>query len=59
MDEGAERSFAEFVGRWQRPLLRLAFLLTGDRAAAGDLARTALLRSCRHWERLRHGDPVT
>jgi RNA polymerase sigma-70 factor (sigma-E family) len=44
--------FAEFVTRWSPALLRVAFLLTSDRGEAEDLLQTALLKTCRHWDRL-------
>jgi DNA-directed RNA polymerase specialized sigma24 family protein len=52
MDEGAQRSFAEFVDLRQRSLLRMAFLLTGSRPSAHTALRTALLRTWRHWSRI-------
>jgi RNA polymerase sigma-70 factor (sigma-E family) len=45
--------FAEFVTRWSPALLRVAFLLTSDRGEAEDLLQTALLKTSRHWGRLR------
>ena len=45
--------FAEFVTRWSPALLRVAFLLTSDRGQAEDLLQTALLKTSRHWGRLR------
>jgi RNA polymerase sigma-70 factor (sigma-E family) len=51
-------SFADFVGRQQQPLLRLAFLLAGDRGHAEDLVQTALMKTYRHWDRIvRRGEP--
>jgi hypothetical protein len=49
MDEDALRSFASFDADRHRALLRQAFLHTGDRAAAHELVRRALSRTCRHW----------
>jgi RNA polymerase sigma-70 factor (sigma-E family) len=52
-------SFADFVARQQRALLRLAFLLAGDRGHAEDLVQTALMKTYRHWERIvRRGEPT-
>ena len=44
--------FSEFVATRQRGLLRAAWLLTGDWAAAEDLVQTALVRAWPHWRRL-------
>jgi len=50
--------FAQFVEARQRALLRTAWLLTGDWAAAEDLVQTALVRSWPRWERInRRDDP--
>jgi RNA polymerase sigma-70 factor (sigma-E family) len=45
--------FAEFVTRWSPALLRVAFLLTSDRGEAEDLLQTALLKTARHWSKLK------
>ena len=47
-----EQDFKDFVVGRQRSLLRSAYLLAGDWAAAEDLVQTALLRSWPHWGRL-------
>lgn len=44
--------FDEFVATRQRGLLRAAWLLTGDWAAAEDLVQTAFVRAWPHWRRL-------
>lgn len=50
--------FEEFVGERTQPLLRLAFLLTGDRHLAEDLTQTTLLGVHRSWRRVTAaGDP--
>ena len=55
---GGPEPFPDFVSRRQESLLRLAFLLTGDRGHAEDLVQTALMKTYRHWERVtRRGDP--
>jgi RNA polymerase sigma-70 factor (sigma-E family) len=55
--EGAT-SFPDFVTRQQQSLLRLAFLLVGDRGHAEDLVQTALMKTYRHWDRItRRGEP--
>jgi RNA polymerase sigma-70 factor (sigma-E family) len=46
-------SFEVFVERSSTSLVRLAYLLTGDRGHAEDLVQTALLRTARHWPRAR------
>jgi RNA polymerase sigma-70 factor (sigma-E family) len=45
----SDEAFAEFVERWSPALLRVAFLLTGDRWSAEDLLQTALLKTSRRW----------
>ena len=50
-DDGAS-TFADFVVREQAGLLRLAYLLAGDRGHAEDLVQTALMRTYRHWGRV-------
>ncbi|MFD2094175.1 SigE family RNA polymerase sigma factor [Blastococcus deserti] len=55
---GGKDSFPDFVTRQQQALLRLAFLLAGDRGHAEDLVQTALMKTYRHWDRIiRRGDP--
>jgi RNA polymerase sigma-70 factor (sigma-E family) len=52
-------SFPEFVTRQQQALLRLAFLLVGDRGHAEDLVQTALMKTYRHWDRIAgRGEPT-
>ncbi len=54
----ADLSFPDFVARQQQALLRLAFLLAGDRGYAEDLVQTALMKTYRHWDRIvRRGEP--
>jgi RNA polymerase sigma-70 factor (sigma-E family) len=53
-----DREFAAYVAARQRSLLRTAWLLSGDWAAAEDLVQTALLRTWRRWDRVAAaGDP--
>ncbi|KPM51099.1 RNA polymerase [Frankia sp. CcI49] len=52
-----ERAFEEFVARTGDRLLRCAFLLVGERAAAEDLVQGALERTYRHWPRVSVGQP--
>ncbi|MDT0277590.1 sigma factor [Blastococcus goldschmidtiae] len=47
MDSEAE--FAGFVEQWSPALMRVAYLLTGDRGLAEDLLQTALLKIRRRW----------
>lgn len=47
-----EAGFADFVDQWSPALLRVAFLLTGDRWLAEDLLQTALLKTSRRWSRI-------
>ncbi|HVR33095.1 MAG TPA: sigma-70 family RNA polymerase sigma factor [Acidimicrobiia bacterium] len=42
-------SFESFFAREYRPVLALAFVLTGDRTAAEDLAQEAFLAAFREW----------
>jgi len=44
--------FEEFVAGHAASLLRLAYLLTGDRGHAEDLLQDALERAYRHWPRV-------
>ncbi|MEV5709058.1 SigE family RNA polymerase sigma factor [Actinoallomurus sp. NPDC052274] len=56
MNAEAEEQFREFVtARWHA-LLRTAYLLTGDHGQAEDLVQTALVRTHRHWTRIRRSD---
>ncbi len=49
---GAGVTFEEFVAAQGKPLLRLAFVLTGDRHLAEDLTQTALADAYRHWRKV-------
>lgn len=49
--------FREFVVGRSPALLRTAWMLTGDAAAAEDLLQTALARTWPHWERVSLGHP--
>lgn len=46
--------FEDFVREWSPTLLRVSFLLTGDRHEAEDLLQTALLKTARRWSALDH-----
>ena len=52
MSRENEADFADFVEQWSPALLRVAFLLTGDRGLAEDLLQTALLKTSRRWSRI-------
>jgi len=54
----ADAQFTEFmVGCWPR-LLRLGYVMTGDRGLAEDVTQTALAKAYASWPRvLRAGDP--
>ncbi|MEP7019341.1 MAG: SigE family RNA polymerase sigma factor [Pseudonocardiales bacterium] len=46
--------FRDFVAQRSAELLRLAYLLCGDRAGAEDLVQNALLRAYSRWTRIAH-----
>jgi len=58
VDAAAEAEFSEFMdSRWLQ-LVRLGYVLTGDRGLGEDLAQTALARAYASWPRIRRaGDP--
>jgi RNA polymerase sigma-70 factor (sigma-E family) len=49
---GDDESFRVFVRAHWEPLVRTAFLLTGDRGYAEDLVQAALEKTHRKWERV-------
>lgn len=53
----AEHDFGEFVAARATTLLRVAYLACGDEVEAEDLLQTALERTYRNWERVRHDSP--
>ena len=54
----ADTEFQDYMaGRWPA-LVRTAFLLTGDRSLAEDLAQTALTKVYASWKRVRRADDV-
>lgn len=57
MDEDERARLAEFVASRTPALMRVAYLLTGDRHAAEDLVQSALARTIPKWRTLRHADP--
>ncbi|PZS33673.1 MAG: SigE family RNA polymerase sigma factor [Pseudonocardiales bacterium] len=46
--------FRDFVAQRSADLLRLAYLLCGDRVGAEDLVQSALLRAYSRWARISH-----
>ena len=53
MAAGTDAEFTAFVHARSAALLRLAVLLTGDRADGEDMLQTALAKAYRSWWRLR------
>jgi RNA polymerase sigma-70 factor (sigma-E family) len=54
-----DQAFHAFFERHHAELSRLAYLLSGDSAAADDLAADALTEVWRHWDRVQAaGDPA-
>lgn len=52
---GDATAFDEVVARWNTPLFRLAYRLTGDRDAARDVRQMALIQTYRGLARFRDG----
>ncbi|MFI9596498.1 SigE family RNA polymerase sigma factor [Nonomuraea sp. NPDC052265] len=52
-----EHDFGAFVAARATSLLRVAYLACGDEAEAEDLLQTALERTYRNWDRVRHDSP--
>jgi RNA polymerase sigma-70 factor (sigma-E family) len=57
VDEGERTRLTEFVASRTHALMRVAYLLTGDRHAAEDLLQSALARTIPKWRSIRHADP--
>ena len=58
MDRGAEAEFSEFMHSHWLQLVRLGYVLTGDKGLAEDLAQTGLARAYSSWPQIRRaGDP--
>jgi len=53
-----ESGFTEWAATAQRPLLRAAYLLTGDRQHAEDLVQEALVKVAMRWDRLALENPT-
>jgi RNA polymerase sigma-70 factor (sigma-E family) len=52
MTDSAEDRFRAFVTAQTGPLLRTAYLLTGDRGHAEDLVQSAFCKTYLHWRRV-------
>ncbi|MGH2757416.1 MAG: SigE family RNA polymerase sigma factor [Actinomycetota bacterium] len=52
-----ELEFKDFFQAEAERLRRFALYLTGDREQAADLAQEALVRTYRHWGRIKNNDP--
>ncbi|MFC4006269.1 SigE family RNA polymerase sigma factor [Nonomuraea purpurea] len=52
-----EHDFGAFVAARATSLLRVAYLACGDATEAEDLLQTALERTYRNWDRVRHDSP--
>ncbi|MFG2824727.1 SigE family RNA polymerase sigma factor [Kitasatospora sp. NPDC048365] len=55
-DSGRDEEFRAFIVAAWPWLLRTAYLLTGERHAAEDLAQSAAERTCAAWSRVRRAD---
>ncbi|NUS03018.1 MAG: SigE family RNA polymerase sigma factor [Nonomuraea sp.] len=53
-----DAGFLAFVDAHQRPLMRLAYLLTGEVHLAEDLLQSVLVRMIGRWSKLRHIDKL-
>jgi RNA polymerase sigma-70 factor (sigma-E family) len=53
-----EERFTEWAAAAQRPLLRAAYLLTGDLQHAEDLVQEALVKVATRWDRLARENPT-
>ena len=53
MDEQTRQDFRSYVAARSAPLLRTAYMLTGNRADAEDLLQTALAKTFLSWDRIR------
>ncbi|SCG39719.1 RNA polymerase sigma-70 factor, sigma-E family [Micromonospora echinaurantiaca] len=57
MEDDDRALLAEFVASRAPVLVRVAYLLTGDRSSAEDLFQTALAKTIPKWRSIRHSDP--
>ncbi len=58
MDEQGREAFRGYVTARSGPLLRTAYLLTGNRADAEDLLQTALAKTYLAWDRIREREAL-
>ena len=58
MDAPAREAFHAYVSARSGPLLRTAYLLTGNRADAEDLLQTALAKTFLSWDRIREREAL-
>ncbi len=58
MDEQAREEFGSYVAARSPALLRIAYLLSGNRADAEDLLQTALAKTYLAWDRIREREAV-
>lgn len=57
MEEDERALLTEFVASRAQALIRVAYLLTGDRSSAEDLFQSALAKTLPKWRSIRHSDP--
>ena len=57
MDEDERARLADFVASRAPALIKVAYLLTGDRSSAEDLFQSALAKTIPKWKSIRHSDP--
>ncbi|MEV4541331.1 SigE family RNA polymerase sigma factor [Micromonospora echinaurantiaca] len=57
MEDDDRALLADFVASRAPVLVRVAYLLTGDRSSAEDLFQTALAKTIPKWRSIRHSDP--
>ena len=55
---GRDESFSTFFSAHAEDMRRLAVFLTGDPEQGRDVAQEALVRTYRHWSRIKGEDPV-
>lgn len=56
VDVVGDHSFEEFYARSRKPLIALAYAVTGSRSGAEDLAQDALTAAFRSWDEVRSKD---
>ncbi len=48
LQDGDEAAWSGFLGRWRKPVLNFVFRMTGDAAAADDIAQETFVRASRN-----------